>query len=150
MAVARNEPYGNYNFLVDLGDGEREGPLAGFCEVILPDAQLEVIEYRTGNAKESGAIKLPGRAKYGNLVLKRGIIGALSLYQWWNEVRNGNVGARRTVLIHLQNEDRSEIVMTWKMLRAWPIKYTGPQLSGKGTDVAIEQLEIACERLEIE
>lgn len=150
MALARNEPYGNFNFLVDLGDGESEGPRAGFSEVILPAADIEVIEYRVGNAKESAAMKLPGRVKYGNLVLKRGIIGALSLYQWWNEVRNGNVAARRTVLIHLQNEDRSEIAMTWKLLRAWPAKYTGPRLGGKGNDVAIEELEIAFERLEVE
>lgn len=149
MAVFREQPYGNYNFLVDIGDGA-EGPQAGFGEVIFPDAEIEVIEYRAGNAKESGVIKLPGRAKYGNLVLKRGIIGALSLYQWWNQVRNGDIGARRTVTIHLQNEDRSEIVMTWRLHRAWPAKYAGPHLCGKGNEVAIETLELAFERLEIE
>lgn len=149
MAVLRDQPYGNYNFLVDIGDGA-EGPQAGFSEVILPAAEIEVIEYRNGNAKESGVIKLPGRQRYDNLVLKRGIIGALNLYQWWNDVRNGNLGARRNVVIHLQNEERSDIVMTWKLFRAWPTKYTGPRLAGKGNDVAIESLEIAFERLEVE
>lgn len=149
MAVLRDQPYGNYNFLVDIGDGA-EGPQAGFSEVILPTAEIEVIEYRNGNAKESGVIKLPGRQRYDNLVLKRGIIGALNLYQWWNDVRNGNFGARRNVVIHLQNEERSDIVMTWKLFRAWPAKYTGPRLAGKGNDVAIEALEIAFERLEVE
>jgi phage tail-like protein len=150
MAVVRNEPYGNFNFLVDLGDGENQGPLAGFSEVVLPEAEIEVIEYRTGNVKESGVSKLPGRVRYGNVVLKRGIIGALNFYQWWNDVRNGNVGARRTVTIQLLNEDRSEVVMTWKLARAWPAKYTGPHLKGKGNDVAIEELELAFERMEIE
>ena len=150
MAVLRDQPYGNYNFLVDLGDGNTEGPQAGFCEVHMPEAEVEIIEYRTGNARESGVTKLPGRARYGNVILKRGVIGSLNLYQWWNEVRNGNVNARRTVTIQLQNEDRTEIVMTWKLLRAWPAKYTGPSLNGKGNDVAIETLELAFERLEVE
>ena len=150
MAVLRDQPYGNTNFLVDLGDGNTEGPQAGFCEVSIPEAEVEVIEYRTGNARESGVTKLPGRARYGNVILKRGVIGSLNLYQWWNEVRNGNVNARRTVTLQLQNEDRTEIVMTWKLLRAWPAKYTGPSLTGKGSDVAIETLELAFERLEVE
>ena len=55
-----------------------------------------------------------------------------------------------TVAIMLQNEDRSGVVMTWRLLRAWPAKYTGPHLNGKGTDVAIETLELAFERLELE
>jgi phage tail-like protein len=150
MAVQRDHPYGNYNFLVDLGDGETDGPHGGFSEVILPEAEIEVIEYRNGNSKESGVIKLPGRQCYENVILKRGITGALNLYQWWNAVRNGDVSARRTVFIALQNEDRSGVVMTWKLLRAWPTKYTGPHLIGKGKDVAIETLELAFERLELE
>ena len=34
MAVLRDTPYGNFNFLVDLGTGDTESPLAGFNEVI--------------------------------------------------------------------------------------------------------------------
>ncbi|MBM3341057.1 MAG: phage tail protein [Betaproteobacteria bacterium] len=150
MAVLRDQPYGNYNFLVDLGDGNSEGPRAGFSEVILPEVEIEVIEYRSGNARESGAAKLPGRVKYGNLTLKRGVIGALDLFQWVNQVRNGEPGARRNVAVHLQNEDRTEVVMTWKFLRAWPAKYSGPTLAGLGNAVAIDTLQIAFERLEIE
>jgi phage tail-like protein len=150
MAVLRDHPYGNYNFLVDLGDGETNGPHAGFAEIVLPEAEIEIIEYRNGNDKESGALKLPGRQRYDNVILKRGVTGALNLYQWWNAVRNGDVSARRNVSIMLQNEDRSAVVMTWKLLRAWPAKYTGPHLIGKGKEVAIETLELAFERLELE
>lgn len=34
MVVLREPPYSNYNFLVDLGTGETDGPKAAFCEVI--------------------------------------------------------------------------------------------------------------------
>ena len=53
MAVLRDRPYGNFNFLVDLGSGT-DGPETGFCEVLMPEACIEVIEYRNGNDKESG------------------------------------------------------------------------------------------------
>jgi hypothetical protein len=62
MAVLRQRPYSNYNFLVDLGTGNTQGPEAGFSEVILPSSSLDVIEYRIGNELESGVRKVPGRA----------------------------------------------------------------------------------------
>jgi phage tail-like protein len=148
MATQRDLPYGNQHFRVDLGDGA-EGPAAGFSHVVLPDIAIDVVEYRNGNDKESGTRKLPGLARYDNVTLRRGIIGSLNLYQWINDVRNGDANARRTVTITLLAEDLTE-VLTWKLLRAWPVKYGFGDLDGKGTDVAMEELVLAYERLEME
>ena len=52
MAVLRDRPYSNFNFLVDLGTGNTDGPEAGFEEVILPEVWLEVVEYRNGKVYE--------------------------------------------------------------------------------------------------
>ncbi|MEO8434250.1 MAG: phage tail protein [Pyrinomonadaceae bacterium] len=150
MAVLRDKPYSNYNFLVDLGTGDSNSPQAGFCEVILPYAAVDVIQYRSGNDKESGVRKIPGRAHYGNVIFKRGVIGSLDLYQWWDDVRNGNVKSARTVTVQLQNEDHTEIVMVWKFLRAWPVRYEFSPLDAKGKETLIESLELAFERLEME
>lgn len=150
MAVIRDKPYSNYNFLVDLGTGDSGNPQAGFCEVILPYAAVDVIQYRSGNDKESGVRKIPGRAHYGNVIFKRGVIGSLDLYQWWDEVRNGNLKSARTVTVQLQNEDHTEIVMVWKFLRAWPVRYECSPLDAKGKETLIESLELAFERLEME
>ena len=146
MAVQRDCPYGNYNFLVDLGDGAR----AGFSEVQLPKISIDVIEYPEGGDPESGTRKIPGRAHYWNATLKRGVAGALNLYQWINDVRNGNVRAARTVTIQLQTEDRTDIVWTWRLLRAWPVKYRFTNLEAKGKDVLIETLELSVERVDVE
>jgi len=150
MAIVRERPYGNYNFLVDLGTGDSAGIQAGFSEVVLPDAWVDIIEYRTGNERESGVRKIPGRVHYGNVVLKRGAIGSLDLYTWWNNVRNGDVSAFRTVSISLQTEDRTEIVLTWKLLRAWPVRYAFSSLDAQGKVTLVEMLELAFERMEIE
>jgi phage tail-like protein len=150
MAVMRDKPYSNYNFLVDLGTGNTAGPTAGFSEVILPSATLDVIEYRAGNDKESGVRKIPGRVHYGNVILKRGVIGSLDLYEWWNEVRNGNVNSFRTVTVQLQNEDHTDPVLMWKFLRAWPMRYQFSPLDACGKETLIEILELAFERMEME
>src|SRR5215471_9310418 len=99
MAVLRERPYVQFNFLVDLGTGSTDGPQAGFQEVSGIGTELTVAEYRNGNAKENSPIKIVGLAKVNDVTLKRGIIGALDLYQWLNDIRNGNVNAMRNVTI---------------------------------------------------
>jgi phage tail-like protein len=150
MAVLRENPYGEFNFLVDLGSGDTDGPEAGFAEVSGLEQSVEVIEYRNGNDKLNSVRKLSGLNKVGDVTLKRGIIGSLVLYQWLNAVRNGEQGVTRTVRIHLQSEDRSGIVMSWTLLRARPVRQVHGPLGAKGSDVAMEELTLAYERLEIE
>jgi len=148
MAVLRDQPYTAQNFLVDLGDGDTQGPDGAFAEVSGIETWLDTVEYRSGNERENGPRKLTGLAKTGNVSLKRGVIGSLRLYAWFDAVRNGDIQAR-TVTITLLDEQRNP-VQTWKLLRARPVKYTAPTLNAASTDVAIEELVLAYERLEAE
>lgn len=149
MAVARDHPYAQYNFVVDVGGGG-DGVDAGFAEVHGLSADVDVIEYRTGNSKMNEPMLLPGITRYGPVTLRRGIIGMLTLWQWLDAVRSGNGNARRTVTVQLLNEDRTEVAMTWRLLRAWPRRHASGPLLATGTDVAIEELVLSCERIEVE
>jgi phage tail-like protein len=150
MAVLRDRPYAQFNFLVDLGTGETDGPEAGFQECSAISTGVDVIEYRNGNEKENNPRKLTGLGRTGDVTLRRGVIGSLNLYAWMDQVRNGDPAALRTVVIRLMNEDHSDVVMTWKLHRARIIKHTSGPLNAKGTDVAMEEMTLAYERLEIE
>jgi phage tail-like protein len=150
MAVMRDRPYTQFNFLVDLGAGDSASIDAGFEEVSGLDSSVDVIEYRTGNSKENSPIKLTGLNRVSDVTLKRGVIGSLSLYQWFDEIRNGNQNALRNVRISLQSEDRTEIVMTWKLARARIIKHVSGPFNATGADVAVEEIVLAFERLELE
>jgi phage tail-like protein len=150
MATLRDRPYTCFNFLVDLGDGVSEGPQAGFAEISGLGLEVQMIEYRTGNSKENHVMKIPGLTKTSDVTLKRGLIGSLNLYQWLDQIRNGDPNAMRTVTIQLQNEDHTAVVQTWKLLRARIIKHTSGPLNAKGNDVAIEEVVLSCERMEIE
>jgi phage tail-like protein len=149
MAVFRDRPYPCCNFLVDLGSGDPESVIAGFEEVILPAMSVEVIEYRNGNDKENSLRKITGIERYDNIILKRGVVGALDLYQWYDEIRNGNQNAWRTVTIRLLDEERNP-VQTWVLRRARIVRYQPGPLNARGRHVAMETVELACERIEIE
>jgi phage tail-like protein len=150
MAVLRERPYAQFNFLVDLGTGAADGPQAGFQECGPIGMSVDVIEYRNGNEKGNEVRKLTGLARVNDVTLKRGIIGSLDLYQWLNQIRNGDQTAYRNVTIQLQNEDHTEVAMTWKLFRARIIKHVSGPLNALGCDVAMEELTLAYERLELE
>lgn len=147
MATLRETPYSAFNFLVELEPGQGQEVQAGFSEVSGLNAEVAVAEYRAGNSKVNYVNKLPGIHKAGDVTLKRGIIGSQNLYDWLEKCRNGNIKeAKRNIVIKLQSEDRENAVVSWKLVSAMPIKWTGPTLTAKGGgDVAIEELVLSVE-----
>jgi phage tail-like protein len=150
MAVQRDRPYAQFNFLVDLGTGTTDGPHAGFQECSEIGMSVDVVEYRNGNEKENSVRKLTGLARYPDVTLKRGIIGSLDLYAWLDDVRNGNQNAVRTVVVQLMNEDHSSVVQEWKLLRARIVKHVSGPFNARASDVAMEEITLAYERLELD
>lgn len=150
MAQFRETPYGVFNYLVNLGDGSEGEVQGGFSEVSGLNAEVTVAEYRAGNAKVNYVKKIPAIHKSGDVTLKRGVIGADNIYSWLDQIRGGDVTAKRDVVIKLKNEDPTSgsAVVTWKLINAMPIKWTGPTLTAKGgSDVAIEELVLSVEHI---
>ncbi len=150
MAEPRDTPYSVFNYLVNLGDGTEGSVQGGFSEVSGLNAEVTVAEYRNGNAKTNYVTKIPAIIKAGDVTLKRGVIGADNIYEWLDQVRSGDVEAKRNVEIKLTDENptNQSAVVTWKLINAMPIKWTGPTLTAKGgNDVAIEELVLAVEHI---
>ena len=122
-------------------------PSSAFLAVSCIEADVAVVDYRPGNDKVPGARKLPGEAKFSNIVLKRGMTSDLSLWNWMRETLEGQV-SRRNMSVALLNEAGVE-VMRFNFTDAWPVKWSGPNLNGEGSDIATETLEIAHEGLSI-
>lgn len=150
MATERDRPYAQFNFLVDLGTGSTDGPQAGFQECSAIGMSVDVVEYRNGNDRENDVRKLTGLGRYPDVTLKRGVIGSLDLYQWLDDIRNGDEAAYRTVTVRLMNEDHSAVVQEWKLLRARAVSHVSGPFDARRSDVAMEELTLAYERLELE
>lgn len=150
MATERQGvPYSQFNFQVTIGDESPDRAQAGFQEVTGLGMEITVAEYRAGNSPENSAVKVTGTYKVPDVTLKRGVMGYLDLYAWLDEVRSGSQDQKKNVTIDLIGEDHVTKAMTWRLIGARPIKYTGPSLNGKGTDVAVEELVLAAERIEL-
>jgi phage tail-like protein len=150
MAEQRaDRPYAQFNFLVQITPGASSDKAeAGFQEVSGLGMEITHADYRAGNYKFNAPIKVQGTFKVNDVTLKRGVIGVLDLYGWLDSVRTGGLDLR-TVTIKLQSEDRSKVAQQWVLSNARPVKYTGPALNGKGTDVAVEELVLACEMIDL-
>jgi phage tail-like protein len=149
VATLRENPYGRFVFQVDFGSVDPGGIDGGFEEVGPIAGGIDVIEYRAGNDKANTIRKVPGLHRVHDVTLKRGVIGSTTLFAWF---RAGALGQaeRRTVTIRLMNEDHSDAVFTWRLVRAWPVKYVVPSLNATSSDVAIEELVLTCEGIDVE
>lgn len=146
--TVRDDPYGMFNFAVDLGDGE-DGVAAGFAEVSGLSSEIKYAEYRNGNDRENHVRKIPTLSSTGDVVLRRGVIGDRRLFDWLASVRDGSPEPR-PVTISLLNEAR-EVVCSWRLLNAQPKKWVGPTLAAKGGgEVAMEELHLTAERVDFE
>jgi len=137
----RVDPYRNFNFLVEI-DGVTQ---AGFSECSGFSANNDPIEYREGGMA-TAVRKLPGLTKFSNIVLKWGLTDSREIYDWFLAVTKGII-QRKNGSIVLLDLDGTEKVR-WNFFNGWPTKFDHPDFNAKGTDVAVETLEIAVERLE--
>jgi phage tail-like protein len=135
---------GQFNFMVQIGGVAA----AGFSEVSGLSTDTNIMEYREGTDNNQGVNtvrKLVGLVKYTNIVCKRGWTKDASLWAWRKSVLDGKT-QRQSGTIILYDEGRNK-VLSWSFHDGWPVKWDGPALNAKTSDVAIETLEIAHEGL---
>lgn len=137
-------PLPKFHFQVEWG-----GTNFGFSEVTGLEIEMEEINYRAGNSKEYHDLKMPGRPKYSDVTLKRGVFtGDNEFFIWLNSAKMNRI-ERRDLVIKLLDEEH-EPVMVWKIKNAWPSKITSTDLKSDDNGVAIETLVLKHEGLVIQ
>ncbi|MFO7536817.1 MAG: phage tail protein [Chloroflexota bacterium] len=143
--TARTDPLVSFHFGVDLG-----GRAIGyFTECSGLGSETEIIEQKVVN--ESGqevVLKVPGRLKWENIVLKRGITENLDIWEWRKEVTDGGVkNARLNGSIVMYDQEGGEVAR-WNFEQGWPAKVTGPQPKADSNEIGIEEMTISHEYIE--
>lgn len=133
--TSERQVYSAYRFFVEI-EGITE---ATFSECGGLQAETEVFEWEEGGLNEFKH-RLPGRTKYSNLVLKRGIATA-KLWEWYAEAIQGKVQRRSLSVILHGYAGMPEV--RWNITAAYPTKWAGPTLKSGATEAAIETLELA-------
>lgn len=120
-----------------------------FTEVCGLSIEIEPINYKIGNFKSNTPVKMPGRIKYNNVILKRGIVRSDNdFYNWFNTI-NLNTIERRTIVIRLLNEEHIPVIV-WELKNAFPIKVEWSNLIANANEPAIESIEIAHEGMTVQ
>lgn len=139
--MPRTDPYKNFRFLLEIDSIVQ----AGFAECSGFGSEVEVVEYREGGDAAT-VRKLPGKTTYPDITLRWGSTDSTELQDWHTAAVNGAIERKNGSVVLL--DDAGAEVARWNFFEAWPSKWEGPELDAKGTDVAIEALTVACERVE--
>lgn len=145
------------------GAGETLGSGA-FQDVTGLEIEMEMADYPEGG-RNNGIVRRPGRAKFPMLILKRGMFfeaadpaaaatsqakANMDLWKWIQGVINGERPiARYDGTIQVMSADDT-VRATWTFERGLPAKVKGPDLNGKTGEIAIEELHIAHEGLQLQ
>lgn len=150
----RRNPYAAFNFIVRVNEVD----VAGFMEVSGLDRENLVIEYREGKDQSGneGAFvrKQPGLERVSNVTLRRGLTGSIALAKLRADIRTAAAGPAVANakpgpvdwMIEMQDEAHQP-VLTWRLENAWVAKLSGPSFNAKSNEIAIESIEVVCERI---
>ncbi|MCA9988370.1 MAG: phage tail protein [Anaerolineales bacterium] len=143
--TAREDPLVGFHFAVEI-----QGMVSGyFTECSGLGSENEVIEHKVVNEKGVEVVlKIPGRLKWENIVLKRGITSNMDIWEWRKMVEDGDVaGARQNGSVVMYDQTLAEVAR-WNFENAWPVKVTGPSVKSDGNEIGVEELTIAHEFIE--
>ncbi len=145
MAVRDTDPLVSFHFAIEVQD-EIQGM---FTECSGLGSEHEVIEHKVVDTNGRDIIqKIPGRLKWQDITLKRGISATMDVWEWRKTVENGDVeGARRNGSIVMFDQSLQEVAR-WNFERAWPTKVSGPQLQSDSNAFGIEEMTITHEGIE--
>ena len=138
----REDPLVGFHFGVDI-----QGVVTGyFTECAGLGSENDIVEHQVVNEKgQEVVLKIPGRLKWENITLKRGITSNMDIWDWRRLVEEGDVeGARRDGSIVMYDQHLQEVAR-WNFERAWPVKVTGPSPKADSNEIGIEELTIAHE-----
>jgi len=149
----RDDPYGAYNFIITLIDSssssvttQQGNAIGGFSECSGLEMSIQTEDYQEGG-NNATTLKFPKHIPYTTIRLKRGITTSDDLWQWFFDFVEGT-GKRKDGTITLRDAQQQP-VKTWQFKRGIPVKWMGPTLNAAQSQVAIQELEIAHEGLQL-
>jgi phage tail-like protein len=129
------EKLGENHFVLEV---KPDLEIGAFREITGLQMEREILEYAEGGYNDC-VHKLPGRVKYPNLVLKRGITNQDELMKWFWQTQA--TPDRKDVTVKLVDSS-TKVMRTWAFAQAYPVKWIGPNLNAGSDSAAVEQLEL--------
>jgi phage tail-like protein len=136
------DPLIGFNFALQL-----EGAIAGyFTECSGIGSENDIIEHKVVDDQGHEIVrKIPGRLKWQDVTLKRGITSDLEIWKWREQVVTGKIAdARKNISIIMMDRTYTPVAQ-WNFTNAWPSKVSGPSLKSDSNEFGIEEVTIVHE-----
>lgn len=130
------DPLMSFRFLVEI-DGI---VTAHASEVTGLQIETETESYEEGGVNDF-VHQLPKRTKYQHITLKRGITDRDELWKWYQEVISGDFKRKNGAIVLM--DVTGEGKWRWNFEKAYPVKWTGPDLKADSSSIAFEAVELA-------
>ena len=142
-------PFTAFNFSVEIYPDGKSAPLckAAFAECDGLEMTQDFKTIRSGGANDH-AYRVPGLINYSNLTLKRGVTDSFDLWTWFaDSIADPFLRANAEVV--MLAEDGSTERARFQLSRCLPAKLKAPALNAKDGTIAIEEFQLAYEKLQL-
>lgn len=140
--TAREDPLVSFNFGIEV-----QGQITGFfTEVSGLGSETEIQEQKLITPTGIEMVrKIPGRLKWGDITLKRGITSNMDLWDWRKMIEDGRVtNARKNGSVVMYDQEGTEKAR-WEFVNAWPSKISGPTPKADSNDIGVEEVTLVHE-----
>lgn len=139
------DPLVGFNFGLEL-----QGTITGyFTECGGVGSENEVIEHKVVNDKGMEIIqKIPGRLKWQDVTLKRGVTADMQVWDWRELVEKGQMDQARKQCSIIMFDRNYEEVARWNFEQAWPSKVTGPSVKSDSNEIGVEEITLVHEGMD--
>jgi phage tail-like protein len=134
---------GAFNFRLEI-DGVTAG---AFRSVSGLKTETEIFEFREGG-DNARVRKLVGPTRTGNIILKKGYLATDDLWKWRKEISDGVGGIKRKSISIVMNDDNGSEICRWNCMKAWPVRWEGPEMDSASGQSSVETIEIAVETVQ--
>jgi phage tail-like protein len=132
------DPSPSFRFGVKVGDLN----VARFSECSGLEFEQETFDIKEGGLNTT-IHRLPGRFKFTNLTLKKGIASdGDKLWDWVTKTAQGQISPKQ-VDVTLYDLSGTKILRTWTFIGAYPVKWSAVPLNAEQNAIAIETLVLA-------
>ena len=142
MAERETDPLVGFHFSVEIS-----GKVNGlFTEVSGLGSETETVEHKPVSSKGVDFVqKMPGRLKWSDITLKRGITATMDVWAWRQLVVDGKVKDARANGTIIMFDTSGTPVAQWDFVGGWPSKVSGPSLTSDSTAFGVEEMTIVHE-----
>ncbi|MFL7809734.1 MAG: phage tail protein [Anaerolineae bacterium] len=142
--MAGRDPLVGFHYGIEV-----QGVVNGyFTECSGIGSENELIEHKVVDEKGRESIqKIPGRLKWQDITLKRGITSNMDIWDWRDQIVEGKVDDARKNGSIVMFDQAGDEVARWNFENAWPLKVSGPSMKADSNEFGIEELVITHEGL---